>query len=514
MTDTIKRALLSVSDKTGIVEFAKFLASKNIELLSTGGTAKALRDAGLKVKEVAEHTEFPEMLEGRVKTLHPKIHGGLLGRRNVKEHSDAMTKHGITPIDLVVINLYPFEATVAKGASYDDCVENIDIGGPAMVRSAAKNHEHVTVVVDPADYAQVQKEIEASNATSFETRKKLAAKAFARTSAYDSAINQWFAKELQAFPPYMGPGVLKQELRYGENPHQIAAFYTYPYAPKGISTASQVQGKELSYNNINDTDAAFELVREFNEPAIAIIKHANPCGVAVGKDITEAFAKALACDPVSAYGGIIATNRTLDAKTVEAIGSLFLEVIIAPDASPEAKALLEKKKNLRLLLTGGMPQAGVRSFMCKQVSGGFLFQENDMMRVTREQLKVVSKRAPTEQEFKDLLFAFTVAKHVKSNAIVLAKNESTVGIGAGQMSRVDSVRIACWKAEEAKLATKGCAMASDAFFPFDDNVHNAAKAGITSLIHPGGSIRDEEVIKAADQYDMAMVMTGVRHFRH
>lgn len=514
MTDTIKRALLSVSDKTGIVEFAKFLASKNIELLSTGGTAKSLRDAGLKVKEVAEHTEFPEMLEGRVKTLHPKIHGGLLGRRNVKEHKEAMSKHGIAPIDLVVINLYPFEATVAKGASYDGCVENIDIGGPAMVRSAAKNHEHVTVVVDPADYMQVQKEIEVSSATSFETRKKLAAKAFARTAAYDAAINQWFAKELQAFPPYMGPGMLKQELRYGENPHQIAAFYTYPNAPKGISTAQQLQGKELSYNNINDTDAAFELVHEFEQPAIAIIKHANPCGVAVGKDITEAFTKALACDPVSAYGGIIATNRTLDAKTVEALGSLFLEVIIAPDVSPEARELLAKKKNLRLLATGGMPDSGQRSFMCKQVSGGFLFQENDTARITREQLKVVSKRQPTEQEIRDMLFAFTVGKHVKSNAIVMVKDEATIGIGAGQMSRVDSVHIACWKADEAKLSTQGAALASDAFFPFDDNVHNAAKAGVRALIQPGGSIRDEEVIKAADQYDMAMVFTGIRHFRH
>lgn len=514
MTDTIKCALLSVSDKTGIVEFATFLASKNIELLSTGGTAKALRDAGLKVKEVAEHTEFPEMLEGRVKTLHPKIHGGLLGRRNVKEHKEAMHAHGIAPIDLVVINLYPFEATVAKGGGYDDCVENIDIGGPAMVRSAAKNHEHVAVVIDPSDYAAVRQEIESTGGTSFETRKRLAAKAFSRTAAYDSAINQWFSKELQSFPQYMGPGKLKQELRYGENPHQVAAFYTYPNAPKGISTATQVQGKELSYNNINDTDAAFELVREFEQPAIAIIKHANPCGVAVGSTITEAFTKALACDPVSAYGGIIATNRMLDAKTVEAIGSLFLEVIIAPDASAEAKALLEKKKNLRLLLTGGMPEAGVRSFMCKQVSGGFLFQENDNARITRDQLKVVSKRAPTEQEIRDMLFAFTVAKHVKSNAIVMAKHESTVGIGAGQMSRVDSVRIACWKAEEAKLSTQGTALASDAFFPFDDNVHNAAKAGVTALIQPGGSIRDEEVIKAADSYGMAMVFTGVRHFRH
>jgi phosphoribosylaminoimidazolecarboxamide formyltransferase/IMP cyclohydrolase len=513
MYHPVTRALLSVSDKTGLVEFAKFLQAQGAELVSTGGTAKALREAGLKVMEVSELTGFPEMLDGRVKTLHPKVHGGLLGRRGVAEHEKSMKEHGIAPIDLVVINLYPFEATVANGAGYDECVENIDIGGPAMVRSAAKNHESVTVITDPADYARVREELEKHKGTSLELRKALAAKAFARTAAYDAAISRWFAKELQAFPELMSTGRLKQVLRYGENPHQTAAFYTYPDAPFGIGTAVQKQGKELSYNNINDTDAAFELVAEFAEPAIAIIKHANPCGVAVGKTITEAFKKALACDRLSAYGGIIATNRTLDAATVEAIGNLFLEVIIAPDAEVEAMELLEKKKNLRLLLTGGMPEASKRSFMVKTVSGGFLFQEQDKAKVTDKDVKIVTKRAPTKDELRDMIFAFTVAKHVKSNAIVIAKDGATIGIGAGQMSRVDSVRLACWKAEEAKLSTKGAVLASDAFFPFDDNVHNAAKGGIAALIQPGGSIRDADVIKAADQYDMAMVFTAVRHFR-
>jgi phosphoribosylaminoimidazolecarboxamide formyltransferase/IMP cyclohydrolase len=514
MTHPIIRALLSVSDKTGLVEFARFLAAQGIEILSTGGTAKALREAGLNVIEVSDHTGFPEMLDGRVKTLHPKIHGGLLGRRDGGAHAKAMAEHGIAPIDLVVINLYPFEQTVAGGGDYDACVENIDIGGPAMVRSAAKNHESVTVITDSADYARVEAEIREHKGTTLETRKQLAAKAFARTAAYDAAISSWFAKELQTFPAYMGPGKLKQTLRYGENPHQIAAFYTYPDAPTGIATARQLQGKELSYNNINDTDAAFELVSEFNGPAVAIIKHANPCGVAVGATITDAYRKALACDPVSAYGGIIATNRTLDVATVEAIGSLFAEVIIAPDADKDAIALLEKKKNLRLLLTGGMPDPAHRRFMCKQVSGGFLFQEQDRVRVTEQDVKTASKRPPTPTEMQDMIFAFTVAKHVKSNAIVIARDGATIGIGAGQMSRVDSVRIACWKAEEAKLSTQGAVLASDAFFPFDDNVHNAAKAGIAALIQPGGSIRDGDVVKAADQYDMAMVFTGVRHFRH
>ncbi len=509
----ITRALLSVSDKTGIIEFARFLASRNIEILSTGGTAKALKDAGIAVREVSEHTEFPEMLDGRVKTLHPKIHGGLLGRRGVKEHELAMKEHNIAPIDLVVINLYPFEATVTKDADYDACIENIDIGGPAMLRSAAKNHESVTVITEPSDYAPVMEEIKQNGNTTLATRKKLAAKAYARTAAYDAAISRWFATGLQAFPEYMSTGRLRQMLRYGENPHQKAAFYIYDNAPFGIGTARQIQGKELSYNNINDTDAAFELVSEFSDPAIAIIKHANPCGVAIGKNIMEAYKKALACDPVSAYGGIIAANRKLDAATVEAIGSLFAEVIIAPDAEDEAMKMLEKKKNLRLLLTGGMP-APAQSYMVKTVSGGFLFQEQDSAHVTAQDIKTVSTRKPTDAELHDMLFAFTVAKHVKSNAIVIAKDQATVGIGAGQMSRVDSVRIACWKAEEAKLSTQGAVLASDAFFPFDDNVHNAAKAGIAALIQPGGSIRDEEVIKAADSYNMAMVFTGIRHFRH
>jgi len=514
MTHPIKRALLSVSDKTGLVEFTKFLSGHGVEILSTGGTAKTLRDAGLKVVEVSEHTGFPEMLDGRVKTLHPRIHGGLLGRRNIAEHEKSMKEHGIAPIDLVVINLYPFEETVAKGADYDTCVENIDIGGPAMIRSAAKNHESVTVIVEPSDYARVKQEIEAYKGTSLETRKRLANKAFGRTAAYDAAINRWFATELKELPQFMSTARLRQVLRYGENPHQHAAFYTHADAQPGISTAVQKQGKELSYNNINDTDAAFELVSEFTEPAIAIIKHANPCGVAVGKNLTEAFKKALACDPVSAYGGIIATNRTLDAATVEAIDKLFLEVIIAPDADKKALELLEKKKNLRLLLTGGMPKRERVSFMVKTVSGGFLFQNQDNAHVSEKDVKTVSKRVPTQNELHDMIFAFTVAKHVKSNAIVIVKNLATIGIGAGQMSRVDSVRLACWKAEEAKLSTKGAVLASDAFFPFDDNVHNAAKAGIRALIQPGGSIRDADVIKAADQYDMAMVFTGVRHFRH
>ena len=516
MYNTIKRALISVSDKTGLVEFAKFLASKNIEILSTGGTAKALQDAGIAVKEVSEHTGFPEMLDGRVKTLHPKIHGGLLGRRGVAEHEKAMAEHEIAPIDLVIINLYPFEATVAKGASYDDCIENIDIGGPAMVRSAAKNHESVTVIVEPEDYELVKAEIEQSQATTLDTRKKLAAKAYARTAAYDAAISSWFAKEINE--PYGKrvsiSGELKQQLRYGENPHQKAAFYVNNNADFGIATAKQLQGKELSYNNINDTDAAFELVSEFDQPAIAIIKHANPCGVAVGVNITEAYKKALACDPVSAYGGIIAANRQLDADTVTAIGNLFAEVIIAPDATKEATEMLAQKKNLRLLITGGMPKKDRSGLITKIVSGGFLLQDRDNVLVTAEQVKTVSKRQPKKAELDDMIFAFTVAKHVKSNAIVIAKNLATVGIGAGQMSRVDSVRIACWKAEEAKLSTHGAVLASDAFFPFDDNVHNAAKAGIVALIHPGGSIRDEEVIKAADSYDMAMVLTGIRHFKH
>ncbi|MEI6730019.1 MAG: bifunctional phosphoribosylaminoimidazolecarboxamide formyltransferase/IMP cyclohydrolase [Pseudomonadota bacterium] len=516
MSDKIKRALISVSDKSGLLEFAGFLDGKNIEILSTGGTAKYLRSAGIAVKDVSEHTGFPEMLDGRVKTLHPKIHGGILAIRSDSEHQQALLEHDIAEIDLVIINLYPFEETIAKTTDYDVCIENIDIGGPAMVRSAAKNHQDVTIVVDPDDYDLLKYEIDKTGSTSLETRKKLAAKAFSRTASYDAAISTWFADSLgERFPKKATiAGTLKQDLRYGENPHQQTGFYVCPNAGFGVATARQIQGKELSYNNINDTDAAFALVSEFSDPAIAIIKHANPCGVAVGKDITEAYIKALACDPVSAYGGIIAMNRNLDVSLVNAIGSLFAEVIIAPDADDEAVAILGAKKNLRLLLTGGMPDASKSEKIIKSISGGFLLQDQDVAKVTSKDVKSVSNRVADQDELNDMIFAFTVAKHVKSNAIVIAKNGATIGIGAGQMSRVDSVRIACRKAEDAKLSVKGAVLASDAFFPFDDNVHNAAAAGIAALIQPGGSIRDDEVIKAANQYDMAMVFTGVRHFKH
>lgn len=512
----MKRALISVSDKTGLVEFARFLSEQQIEILSTGGTAKALAEAGITVIEVSDYTGFPEMLDGRVKTLHPKIHGGLLGRRDLEAHKAAMQAHTIENIDLVVVNLYPFEATVAKGADYATCVENIDIGGPSMVRSAAKNHDFVTVIVDREDYALVQEEIKQHHNTTLATRKKLAAKAFARTASYDSAISNWFITTLgEDFPKRLTlQGELVQGLRYGENPHQKAAFYKTDNGRAGVATAMQLQGKELSYNNINDTDAAFELVTEFEQPAIAIIKHANPCGVAIGSDVTEAYQKALACDPVSAYGGIIAANRTIDKSLVEAIGNLFAEVIIAPDATEEAKVLLSAKKNLRLLLTGTITPKTQPALMVKSVTGGFLVQDNDEAITQEADVKVTTERQPTPQEMQDMLFAFTVAKHVKSNAIVLAKNQATVGIGAGQMSRIDSIRIACEKAANAGLSTQNAVLASDAFFPFDDNVHVAAKEGIVAMIHPGGSIRDAEVIKAADSYAMAMVLTGVRHFRH
>ena len=517
MTRPITTALLSVSDKTGLIEFGKFLAQQGVLLLSTGGTAKTLREAGLTVKDVSEHTGFPEMMDGRVKTLHPTVHGGLLGRRDSLEHMGAMHTHGITPIDLLVINLYPFEETVARGGTTEDCIENIDIGGPAMIRSAAKNHDDVTVVVDPADYALITADMQQyAGATQLSTRRQLAAKAYRRTASYDAAISQWFAQELDnPFPEKISfTGNLKQPLRYGENPHQQAAFYVTAQPQPGIATATQLQGKELSYNNINDTDAAFELVSEFSEPAIAIIKHANPCGVAIGESLHAAYLRALAADPVSAFGGIIAANRTLDAATTEEIAKLFVEVIIAPDADEQARAIIEKKKNLRLLITGGMPDRARSQPMIRSVSGGFLVQGRDAGAISEKEVKSVGKRTPTAQELRDMIFAFTVAKHVKSNAIVIAKDGATIGIGAGQMSRVDSVRIACWKAAEAKLETRGAVLASDAFFPFDDNVHNAAKAGIVALIQPGGSVRDEEVISAADSHGMAMVLTGMRHFRH
>jgi phosphoribosylaminoimidazolecarboxamide formyltransferase/IMP cyclohydrolase len=528
MTDAvIQRALISVSDKTGLIEFAKALAARGIEMLSTGGTAKALKDAGLTVKDVAEHTGFPEMMDGRLKTLHPRVHGGLLAVRDDAAHMAAANAHGIAPIDLLVVNLYPFEATVAKGAPFADCVENIDIGGPAMIRAAAKNHAGVTVVVDAEDYARVLDAMrQHGGATTLELRKTLAAKAFARSAAYDAAIGRWFADTLGERTPAWRTvsGRLAQELRYGENPHQCAAFYKTGGRRAGVATALQHQGKELSYNNLNDTDAAFELVAEFDPqaaPAAAIIKHANPCGVALGATLADAYVKALRCDPVSAFGGIIALNGTLDAATAREITTIFTEVVIAPDATEEARAIFATKKNLRLLTTGRLPDARAPGLSFRSLAGGFLVQSRDNAVVEDMQLQVVTKRQPTTQELTDLKFAFKVAKHVKSNAIVYVKEGATVGIGAGQMSRVDSARIAAWKAQEAAKAAgvaeslaKGSVVASDAFFPFADGLLAAAEAGATAVIQPGGSMRDAEVIKAADEAGLAMVFTGVRHFRH
>jgi phosphoribosylaminoimidazolecarboxamide formyltransferase / IMP cyclohydrolase len=523
----IKRALLSVSDKSGLIEFAKALCDQGIELLSTGGTAKAIKGAGLPVIDVSDYTGFPEMMDGRVKTLHPRVHGGLLALRNNPDHIATMKDHGIGAIDLLAVNLYPFEATVASGADYNTAIENIDIGGPAMIRSAAKNHPSVTVIVDTEDYAQVLEDIGANQgATTLKTRKKLAAKAYARTAAYDAAISNWFASELEDEAPHRRAfaGTLRETLRYGENPHQQASFYITGDERPGVATATQIQGKALSYNNINDTDAAFELVGEFDPtdgPAVAIIKHANPCGVAKGASLKAAYASALACDSTSAFGGIIALNGTLDGATAEEISKIFTEVIIAPDADADAKALLAKKKNLRLLLTGGLPNPTDPGLTFKTVAGGFLVQSRDAGKITLPDLKVVTKRAPTDDELRDLLFAFTVVKHVKSNTIVYAKNGATVGIGAGQMSRIDSARIAARKAEDAARAegyaevlTNGSAVASDAFFPFADGLLAAVEAGATSVIQPGGSIRDEDVIAAADEAGLAMVFTGMRHFRH
>jgi len=529
MTDLrrITRALISVSDKTGLIDFARGLSGHGVELVSTGGTAKAIKDAGLAVKDVAELTGFPEMMDGRVKTLHPKVHGGLLAIRDNKQHAAAMGTHGIRPIDLLVVNLYPFEATVAKGAGYDDCIENIDIGGPAMIRAAAKNHGDVAVVVEPEDYAALLAELSANGgATTLKLRKKLAAKAYARTATYDAAISNWFAKELDDSAPSFRAfgGKLAEALRYGENPHQSAAFYRAPEQRAGVATARQVQGKQLSYNNINDTDAAYECVAEFDPKrtaAVAIIKHANPCGVAEAGNIVEAYRKALACDSTSAFGGIVALNRTLDAEAARAITEIFTEVIIAPDATEEAIAIVGARRNLRLLLAGGLPDPRAPGLTAKTVAGGVLVQSRDNAVVDDMQLKVATKRAPTDTELRDLKFAFRVAKHVKSNTIVYAKDLATVGIGAGQMSRVDSARIAARKAQdaadEAKLSqplTKGSVVASDAFFPFADGLLVAVEAGATAVIQPGGSVRDNEVIAAADAHGIAMVFTGVRHFRH
>ena len=524
-TTPIKRALLSVSDKTDIVLLGQALAAKGVELLSTGGSAKTLSDAGLKVTEVADYTGFPEMMDGRVKTLHPKIHGGFLALRDNESHVKAMQEHAIAAIDLVVVNLYPFEATVAAGASFHTCIENIDIGGPAMIRSAAKNYGFVTVLTDPSDYQDFIAVLQEQGGTTLEMRKKFAAKAYARTAAYDAAISRWYAKQNgETFPNRLTISAQKmQECRYGENPHQVAAFYGNGEQRPGISTLVQHQGKALSYNNLNDTDAAYELVSEFGEdrPTVAIIKHANPCGVAQANSLKEAYINALKCDPVSAFGGIVAMNKPLDAVTATEIIKIFTEVIIAPDASDEAKAIVASKKNLRLLTAGAMADPTQAAMMIKTVAGGLLIQDRDIGRITREDLKVVTERVPTNQEMMDMLFAFQVAKHVKSNAIVYVKDGMTVGIGAGQMNRKDSSRIAAVRAgEAAEMAgekvslAKGSVVASDAFFPFADGLLAAAEAGATAIIQPGGSMRDDEVIKAANEAGLAMVFTGMRHFKH
>ncbi|MBU6426428.1 MAG: bifunctional phosphoribosylaminoimidazolecarboxamide formyltransferase/IMP cyclohydrolase, partial [Rhodospirillales bacterium] len=473
-------------------------------------------EAGVPVTEVSEHTGFPEILEGRVKTLVPQVHGGILGKRHDPSHIAQMAEHGIAPIDLVAVNLYPFEATVARGAEFDDCIENIDIGGPAMIRSAAKNHEGVTVLTEPAHYAKVLEDIAAHGGTTLSTRRSLAAAAYARTAAYDSAISAWFAAQLgETYPDRVSvSGAKKQELRYGENPHQSAAFYTSSPARFGVATATQHQGKELSYNNYNDTDAAFECVAEFDEPTVVIVKHANPCGVATALNLADAWDDALACDPVSAFGGIVAVNRALDEETAAKIATIFTEVIIAPEATGGAKSLLAAKKNLRLLTTGGVPSPVEEGVTFKSLAGGFLVQSRDAGRVSKLDLKIVTRRAPTDKELEDMLFAFRVAKHVKSNAIVYAKKLMTLGIGAGQMNRVDSARIAAWRGKNAGLDFNGCAVASDAFFPFADGLEAAIAAGASCVIQPGGSIRDKEVIEAADKAGIAMVFTNMRHFRH
>ncbi|MBO9170315.1 bifunctional phosphoribosylaminoimidazolecarboxamide formyltransferase/IMP cyclohydrolase [Rhizobium sp. L245/93] len=523
----VKTALLSVSDKAGIVELAQALHDKGVRLLSTGGTHKAIANAGIAVIDVSEITEFPEIMDGRVKTLHPRVHGGLLAIRDDAEHQAAMKEHGIEAIDLVIVNLYPFEEVRAAGGDYPTTVENIDIGGPAMIRASAKNHAYVTIVTDPADYPALLEQL-ATDAghTHYAFRQQMAAKAYARTAAYDTMIANWFADALDIATPHHRTigGVLREEMRYGENPHQTAGFYVTGDNRPGVATAMLLQGKQLSYNNINDTDAAYELVAEFppeQGPACAIIKHANPCGVATGPTLAEAYRRALACDSTSAFGGIIALNGLLDAETAHEIVKLFTEVIIAPAVSDEARAIIAAKPNLRLLSVGALPDPRARGITAKTVSGGLLVQSRDNVMVDDLELKVVTKRAPTAQELEDMRFAFRVAKHVKSNAVVYAKNGQTAGIGAGQMSRVDSARIAGIKAEDAARAlglaepmTRGSAVASEAFLPFADGLLSAISAGATAVIQPGGSMRDAEVIAAADAHDVAMVFTGVRHFRH
>ncbi|MEP3671558.1 MAG: bifunctional phosphoribosylaminoimidazolecarboxamide formyltransferase/IMP cyclohydrolase [Hyphomicrobiales bacterium] len=521
-----KRALLSVSDKKGIIELARALNGAGVELVSTGGTRKTIADAGIPVIDVSDVTNFPEIMDGRVKTLHPSVHGGLLGVRDHPDHAKAMVDHGIVGIDIVVVNLYPFEETVAAGADYSSAIENVDIGGPAMVRASAKNHAYVSIVTDPDDYDDVLNAISEKGGTSYQQRQKLAAKAFAMTAAYDAAVSNWFANELNVEMPVKRAvaGTLSSVMRYGENPHQQAGFYKTGAHRFGVSTASQLQGKQLSFNNINDTDAAFELVAEFDPKrtsAVAIIKHANPCGVAEGTSLSAAYEMALRCDPVSAFGGIVALNQTLDAQAATEIVKVFTEVIIAPDASDEAKAIVASKQNLRLLITGGLPDVREKALNVRSVAGGLLIQDRDSGMVDDLDLKVVTKRQPTEQEMADMKFAFRVAKHVKSNAIVYVKDGATVGIGAGQMSRVDSSRIAARKAQDAAEAAGldenlaiGSVVASDAFFPFADGLLAAAEAGATAIIQPGGSMRDDDVIAAADEAGLAMVFTGMRHFRH
>ena len=524
----IERALLSVSDKTGLVDFARFLHGGGVKLVSTGGTRQELVAAGLPVQDVADLTGFPELMDGRLKTLHPLVHGGLLAQRENPTHEAAMLAHNIAAIDLLVVNLYPFEATVARGAPPEDCVENIDIGGPAMIRAAAKNHGDVAVVVDVADYAIVRAEMEGQEgATRAAFRRSLAGKAFARTAAYDAGVALWFedtGSETGTAQHRALGGTLQGELRYGENPHQRAGFYRTLDRRSGVGGARRLGGKPLSYNNIGDADAALDLVAEFDparEAAVAIIKHANPCGVATGSSAIDAYRQALRCDPVSAFGGVVALNRPLDGATASEMVRIFTEAIVAPDADEEALAILAGKKNLRLLLTGALPDPRAPGLMWRSVSGGFLVQDRDTADVAGMDLKVVTKRAPTDQEMADLRFGFRVVKHVKSNAVVFAKAGASVGIGAGQMSRVDAVRIAAWKAEDAAKAAgesgslaEGAVIASDAFFPFPDGVEAAAAAGVTAIIQPGGSLRDGDVIAAADRAGLAMVFTGIRHFRH
>jgi phosphoribosylaminoimidazolecarboxamide formyltransferase/IMP cyclohydrolase len=529
MTDLvpIRRALISLSDKSGLDQLAAGLARHGVEIVSTGGTAAKLRESGAEVRDISDLTGFPEMMDGRVKTLHPKVHGGLLGVRDNPEHAAAMMAHDIAPIDLVVVNLYPFLSTVMSGADRDTIIENIDIGGPSMVRSAAKNHAHVAIVTDPGDYARLLEQLDANGGTTLEFRKTLAAKAFALTAAYDSTISQWFAfaDQGERFPAsWTQSNRLKMGLRYGENPHQQAALYI-PVGPaaRGVAQAEQVQGKEVSYNNLNDANAALELAAEFRDapPTIVIVKHANPCGVATRDHLLDAWAEALACDSVSAFGGIVAANRPLDAATAEAITQIFTEVVVAPDADDEARTIFARKKNLRLLLTGELPNPARGGQTLAVIAGGLLVQDRDNGMVSRDQLKCVTRRQPTEQEVRDCLFAWTVAKHVKSNAIVYARDGATAGIGAGQMNRRDSARIAAAKAIEAaetngwpEPRTVGSAVASDAFFPFADGLLAAVEAGATAVIQPGGSIRDDEVIAAADEANLAMLFTGMRHFRH